>query len=116
MLAICIQSVDMVGNITYFEIITTIAIGLGIIFGNLFKPGLGLDADKLPKGDISTYESTADAAEKSTYGNHIIDTIVSIIPTNIFEALAAGELLPIIFFCCILRISYCCNWRERTAC
>ncbi len=29
-------------TILYFEIITTIAIGLGIIFGNLFKPGAGL--------------------------------------------------------------------------
>lgn len=85
-------------TILYFEIITTIAIGLGIIFGNLFKPGLGIDANKLPKGDISKYEQTADAAEKSTYGNHMIDTIVGIIPTNIFEALTAGELLPIIFF------------------
>lgn len=85
-------------TILYFEIITTVAIGLGMLFGNLFKPGVGLDATKLPKGDISKYQQTADAAEKSTYGNHVIDTIVHIIPTNIFEALTAGELLPIIFF------------------
>ncbi|WP_142299500.1 cation:dicarboxylate symporter family transporter, partial [Staphylococcus aureus] len=49
-------------TILYFEIITTIAIGLGIIFGNLFKPGAGLDPTKLPKGDISKYQSTAHAA------------------------------------------------------
>ncbi len=85
-------------TILYFEIITTIAIGLGIIFGNLFKPGAGLDPTKLPKGDISKYQSTAHAAEQSTYGNHFIDTIVHIIPTNFFEALNKGELLPIIFF------------------
>ena len=47
----------------YFEIITTIAIGLGLIIGNLFKPGAGLDPDKLPKGDISKYQSSASAAE-----------------------------------------------------
>lgn len=84
--------------ILYFEIITTIAIGLGLIVGNLFKPGAGLDPDKLPKGDISKYQSSASAAEQSTYGNHFIDTIVNIVPTNIFEALTKGELLPIIFF------------------
>lgn len=84
--------------ILYFEIITTIAIGLGLIIGNLFKPGAGLDPDKLPKGDISKYQSSASAAEQSTYGNHFIDTIVNIVPTNIFEALTKGELLPIIFF------------------
>ena len=36
-------------TILYFEIITTIAIGLGLIFGNLFKPGSGLDPSKLPR-------------------------------------------------------------------
>ena len=72
-------------TILYFEIITTIAIGLGIIFGNLFKPGAGLDPTKLPKGDISKYQSTAHAAEQSTYGNHFIDTIVHIIPTNFLK-------------------------------
>ena len=77
--------------ILYFEIITTIAIGLGLIIGNLFKPGAGLDPDKLPKGDISKYQSSASAAEQSTYGNHFIDTIVNIVPTNIFEALTKGE-------------------------
>lgn len=85
-------------TILYFEIITTIAIGLGIIFGNLFKPGSGLDPSKLPKGDISKYQSSEHAAEQSTYGNHFIDTIVNIVPTNFFEALTKGELLPIIFF------------------
>ncbi|MFI9033358.1 cation:dicarboxylate symporter family transporter [Staphylococcus pasteuri] len=85
-------------TILYFEIITTIAIGLGLIFGNLFKPGSGLDPSKLPKGDISKYQTSAHAAEQTTYGNHFIDTIVNIVPTNFFEALNKGELLPIIFF------------------
>lgn len=85
--------------ILYFEIITTVAIGLGIIIGNLFKPGSGLDYNKLPKGDISKYQSSAHSAEQaSTYGNHLIDTIVNIVPTNLFESLAKGDLLPIIFF------------------
>ncbi|QEX27945.1 cation:dicarboxylate symporter family transporter [Staphylococcus lugdunensis] len=85
-------------TILYFEIITTIAIALGIILANLFKPGQGLDRSKLPSGDISKYQTTAQAAEHSTYGNHFIDTIVNIVPTNFFEALTKGELLPIIFF------------------
>lgn len=85
--------------ILYFEIITTVAIGLGIIIGNLFKPGAGLDYNKLPKGDISKYQSSAHSAEQaSTYGNHLIDTIVNIVPTNLFESFAKGDLLPIIFF------------------
>lgn len=92
-------------TILYFEIITTIAIGLGIIFANIFKPGAGLEPNKLPKGDISHYESSAKAAEQSTYGNHFIDTIVNIVPTNIFGALTSGELLPIIFFAVFFGIA-----------
>lgn len=85
--------------ILYFEIITTIAIGLGLIIGNLFKPGSGLDPDKLPKGDITKYQSSAHSAEQATtYGNHLIDTLVHIVPMNLFESMAKGELLPIIFF------------------
>ncbi|MBM5966601.1 cation:dicarboxylase symporter family transporter [Staphylococcus epidermidis] len=85
--------------ILYFEIITTIAIGLGLIIGNLFKPGSGLDPDKLPKGDITKYQSSAHSAEQATtYDNHLIDTLVHIVPTNLFESMAKGELLPIIFF------------------
>lgn len=85
--------------ILYFEIITTIAIGLGLIIGNLFKPGSGLDPDKLPKGDITKYQSSAHSAEQATtYGNHLIDTLVHIVPTNLFESMAKVELLPIIFF------------------
>ncbi|MBM5861706.1 cation:dicarboxylase symporter family transporter [Staphylococcus epidermidis] len=85
--------------ILYFEIITTIAIGLGLIIGNLFKPGSGLDPDKLHKGDITKYQSSAHSAEQATtYGNHLIDTLVHIVPTNLFESMAKGELLPIIFF------------------
>ena len=46
-------------TLLYFIFMTTFAIALGLIFGNLFKPGSGLNADLLPKGDISKYESTA---------------------------------------------------------
>ena len=85
-------------TLLYFVIMTSFAIFMGLVFGNLFKPGTGLNPDLLPKGDISKYEETAKGAEETTYGNHLIDTIVNIIPTNIFDALATGELLPIIFF------------------
>ncbi|PTH54896.1 glutamate:protein symporter [Staphylococcus arlettae] len=85
-------------TLLYFVIMTSFSIFMGLVFGNLFKPGTGLNPDLLPKGDISKYEETAKGAEETTYGNHLIDTIVNIIPTNIFDALATGELLPIIFF------------------
>ena len=92
-------------TLLYFVIMTSFAIFMGLVFGNLFKPGTGLNPDLLPKGDISKYEETAKGAEETTYGNHLIDTIVNIIPTNIFEALTSGELLPIIFFAVFFGIA-----------
>lgn len=84
--------------ILYFEIITTIAIGLGLIIGNLFKPGSGLDPDKLPKGDITKYQSSAHSAEQATtYGNHLIDTLVHIVPTNLFESMAKVVITDYLF-------------------
>ncbi|RXK18257.1 cation:dicarboxylase symporter family transporter [Macrococcus sp. DPC7161] len=85
-------------TLIYFEVITTIAIGLGIIFANIFKPGVGIDTSKLSKGDVSKYTTNAEAAAQTTYGNHMIDTIVNIVPTNIIKSMAEGQLLPVIFF------------------
>lgn len=84
-------------TLLYFIIMTSFAILLGSIFGNIFKPGEGLDPTLLPEGDISQYESTATDAEETTYGHSLIDTVVEIVPTNIFDAMAQGDLLPIIF-------------------
>lgn len=84
-------------TLLYFIVMTGFAILLGSIFANIFKPGEGLDPSLLPEGDISQYETTAVAAEETTYGHSLIDTVVNIIPTNIFDAMATGDLLPIIF-------------------
>ena len=76
---------------------TGFAILLGSIFANIFKPGEGLDPSLLPEGDISQYESTATSAEETTYAHSLIDTVVEIVPVNIIDAMAQGDLLPIIF-------------------
>lgn len=51
-------------TILYFEIITTIAILMGLIAANLFHPGTGVDMNNLQQTDISSYKQTADATEK----------------------------------------------------
>lgn len=84
-------------TLLYFIIMTSFAIFLGSLFGNIFKPGEGLDPSLLPEGDISQYEQTATTAEETKYANGLIDTIVEIVPPNIVDAMAMGELLPIIF-------------------
>ncbi|WP_394236935.1 cation:dicarboxylate symporter family transporter [Niallia oryzisoli] len=81
-------------TILYFEIVTTFAIAIGLLAANLFHPGSGLDTSNLEKSDISKYEETTNAAESQGFA----ETIVHIVPKNIFESMAQGDLLPIIFF------------------
>ncbi|CAM3903692.1 cation:dicarboxylate symporter family transporter [Mesobacillus zeae] len=81
-------------TIIYFEVITTIAIILGIVVANVFHPGTGVDMSSLEKTDIGSYVETA----KSVESHGFADTIVNIVPTNIFGAMVEGNMLAIIFF------------------
>lgn len=84
-------------TILYFEIITTIAILLGLLFGNLFCPGEGVNLEQLTQADVSTYISKS--AEMSEKPHGLIVMILDMIPANIFNAMTNGEVLPVIFFC-----------------
>ncbi|WP_068501102.1 cation:dicarboxylate symporter family transporter [Paenibacillus kribbensis] len=81
-------------TILYFEIITTVAIVIGLFAGNIFKPGTGIDMSQLAKTDIHQYVNTAENASHHS----MADTFVNIVPTNIVQAMGNGDLLAIIFF------------------
>jgi len=91
-----IKQVGKIGGktILYFEVVTTGAIILGLLVANLVHPGNGVNIQELSKVSIEKYMSTAEAA--SNHG--FLDTFINIVPTNIFDSLAKGDLLPIIFF------------------
>lgn len=52
-------------TIIYFEVITTVAIILGITLANVFQPGAGVDMSQLATVDISKYQSTTEAVQSS---------------------------------------------------
>jgi proton glutamate symport protein len=81
-------------TLLYFEIITTIAIIVGLLAANVFQPGDGVDKSKLTKTDINSYVNTAEQTESHS----MMDTVVNIVPTNIIQSLADGDMLAIIFF------------------
>ncbi|MCW1974246.1 UNVERIFIED_ORG: proton glutamate symport protein [Pantoea agglomerans] len=83
-------------TILYFEVITTVAIVVGITLANVFKPGTGIDMSTLATVDISKYEATTAQVQEGTHS--LVATILSLIPQNIFASMAKGEMLPIIFF------------------
>ena len=83
-------------TLIYFEVVTTIAIIVGLFAANIFQPGEGIDMSSLAKGDIDQYVQTTEEVQKEDHG--ILDIIVGIVPDNIVQSMAAGEMLPIIFF------------------
>nr|WP_066400898.1 cation:dicarboxylase symporter family transporter [Neobacillus mesonae] len=81
-------------TLIYFEIVTTIAIVIGLMAANIFKPGEGVDMSSLTKGNIDQYVQTTEQVQH----NGMMDIIVGIVPKNVIEAMAAGNMLSIIFF------------------
>ncbi|WP_054200317.1 cation:dicarboxylate symporter family transporter [Clostridium baratii] len=91
-----IKKVGKIGGktILYFEVVTTFAIVVGLLVANLVHPGNGVNISNLATTSIDKYMHTAETA--SSHG--LMDTFINIVPTNIFESLSKGDLLPIIFF------------------
>ncbi|KEF37845.1 Na+/H+ dicarboxylate symporter [Schinkia azotoformans MEV2011] len=83
-------------TLIYFEIVTTIAILVGLLSANIFQPGAGIDMSELTKTDIGSYVETTE--QVSGQGHGILDIIVGIVPTNVISAMANGNMLAIIFF------------------
>ena len=83
-----------VKTILYFEIITTIAIVIGLLTANFFHPGSGINMQDLAKVSIDKYVATAGEVANHSF----VETFVNIVPSNLFEALTNGNMLSVIFF------------------
>ncbi|PLK59116.1 glutamate/aspartate:proton symporter GltP [Candidatus Palibaumannia cicadellinicola] len=83
-------------TIIYFEIITTLAIIIGITLANIFHPGQAIDISTLATVDISKYKDTTVQVQSNMHS--LVGTILSLIPSNIFASMGKGDILPIIFF------------------
>jgi len=79
--------------IIYFEIVTTLALIIGLFVINLLKPGAGMNIDpsSLDAKSVDTYVS-----QSKSY--NLQDFLLHIIPENIVNALSNGDLLQILFF------------------
>lgn len=83
-----------VGSFTlaFFLLTSGVAVALALFVGALFQPGHGLD--------LSSVESmfSREYADKGEVPG-VIDTLLGIIPTNVFSALEQGNILQILMFC-----------------
>src|SRR5687767_7511566 len=76
----------------YFEIVTTIALVLGLVMVNLWAPGMGMNVDP-----ATLTEGSADVQQQARpvgYG----EFLVSLVPTSAVGAFAEGDVLPVLFF------------------
>ncbi len=88
-----IKKVGRVGGkaLLYFEIVTTFALVIGIVIADLLKPGEGFIHKTLDVSKIADYQKQA--AEMNW-----VDFFTHIVPKNIFDAFAKGDILQILFF------------------
>ncbi|MGA8941760.1 MAG: cation:dicarboxylase symporter family transporter [Thermoactinomyces sp.] len=88
-------------TILYFEIITTVALLVGLLAANIFQPGNGIDMNAIQQTDISQYSQTT----KEVESHSIVDTFVHIVPDNLFSSMTDGDMLAIIFFSVMFGLS-----------
>src|SRR5271168_1382455 len=87
----------------YFEIMTTIALTVGLVLAFLFAPGHGMNIDP----------STLDAKALSNYADHahklqgagVGSFILNIIPTTSIDALARNDVLQVLFFAVLFGVA-----------
>jgi len=79
--------------IIYFEVVSTIALFVGLVVANVLRPGDGFNADAstLDKGSISEYTTRAETQSMT-------DFLMNIIPDTVVGAFASGQVLQVLFF------------------
>lgn len=89
------KKVGKVGGIAllYFEIVTTLALLVGLFLVNVLQPGAGMHVDPatLDVNSVSMY-ATAEKPQST------LDFIFHIIPSSVVGAFAQGDILQVLFF------------------
>jgi aerobic C4-dicarboxylate transport protein len=87
----------------YFEVMTTVALVVGILLAFLFGPGHGMNIDPSTL-DAKAMNTYADNAHK-LQGGGIGSFLLNIIPTTSFDALARNDVLQVLFFAILFGVS-----------
>ena len=84
----------------YFLTFSTLALVVGLVVGNLARPGAGLNVDPatLDQGAVSTYVSKA---KEQT----VTDFVLDIIPDTAISAFTSGQILQVLFVAILFGIA-----------
>jgi len=74
--------------LVYFLTMSTFALTIGLIVGNIIKPGAGLNVSE---------ELASEGAAQAEGSGGTVDFLLSIIPDSLFSALTSGEILETLF-------------------
>jgi proton glutamate symport protein len=80
-------------SIVYFEIVTTLALFIGLLAVNILKPGVGVSLSAAPA-----------AAPTSTNAITLASVLEHIVPQSFFEAAATNEMLQVVFWSVLFAI------------
>ena len=83
-------------SIIYFEVVTTLALAVGLIAVNWIKPGVGITLE-----GASAEAGQQFAQRKVTLGGVLEHTV----PQSFFEAAAANEVLQVVFFAILFAVA-----------
>jgi aerobic C4-dicarboxylate transport protein len=79
-------------SLVYFEVLTTLALIVGLVGVNLLKPGVGMHIDPgtLDASAISGYA-------KAAHDQSVVGFLTHIVPSTVFGAFAEGDILQVLF-------------------
>lgn len=80
----------------YFEVVTSIALALGLLLAFVFQPGVGMNVD--PKAlDASAMSAYTETAVKLT-GGGTVEFLMKLIPSTVGSAFSTGDVLQVLLF------------------
>ncbi len=98
------RRVGLVGlrAIIYFEVVSTIALLVGLAVGNLLQPGAGLHINPA-SFDQKTVAGYVNSAKSMT----VVDFLMKMVPTNIVGDVAKGEMMPVLVMAVLMGFALC---------
>src|SRR6201988_4795495 len=98
-----IQDAKKVGRIgikalVYFEVVSTFALVIGLLVGNLVRPGAGF-------GGAMANEKAVEKFAEQAHAQNSVDFILHIIPDTVVGAFATGEILQVLLFSILFGFS-----------
>src|SRR5437016_10726282 len=87
------KKVGRVGGkaLLYFEVVSTLALLIGLVVGNLVHPGSGFNVNPATLDPKAVAEYAGQAKAQS-----VTDFLIHIIPTTVFDAFAKGDILQVL--------------------